>query len=292
MDKKSNLQRLWKPGLKVLLSALALFIVFRKTGIEPLIDVLSKANLLWFIIALVFFNFSKILSSLRLNLFFKAIGLNLTEIFNLRLYYVGMFYNLFLPGGIGGDAYKLFYLKNKFDHSGKQLFHSIFLDRLTGLAGLIFLMLGMVVFSRHIFNQLPNWVSIVVVVATILVYPLLWLFLKVFYKKFLNVFWMTNLQGLLVQALQVVAAYFLLSSIGVTTAWIDYLILFLASSVITIIPFTIGGLGARELVFIIAAQWTMAIEELAVSLGLLFFIITAISSLSGVFIKIPPQKKA
>lgn len=58
------------------------------------------------------FNISKIISSIRLNRYFKDINLSLSQTYNLKLYYLGMFYNLFLPGGIGGDGYKIYIIKN------------------------------------------------------------------------------------------------------------------------------------------------------------------------------------
>jgi hypothetical protein len=35
-------------------------------------------------------------------------GLKLNPKYNLRLYFLGLFYNVLLPGGIGGDGYKIF----------------------------------------------------------------------------------------------------------------------------------------------------------------------------------------
>lgn len=53
-----------------------------------------------------------------------------------RLYFVGMFFNLFLPTSIGGDAVRAIYLANG---SGKRMaaLFSVFLDRASGLVVLI-----------------------------------------------------------------------------------------------------------------------------------------------------------
>ena len=45
-------------------------------------------------------------------MFFKQEGVFISEKESLKLYYKGMFYNIMLPGGIGGDGYKGYYLHN------------------------------------------------------------------------------------------------------------------------------------------------------------------------------------
>jgi len=64
----------------------------------------------------------------------------------------------------------------------------------------------------------------------------------------------------------------------------DYLLLFLLSSLATVIPLTIGGSGIRELVFIAAAQYTAIEEEKAITFALIFYAIGAATSLAGAFI--------
>jgi uncharacterized membrane protein YbhN (UPF0104 family) len=72
----------------------------------------------------------------------------------------------------------------------------------------------------------------------------------------------------------------------------DYLSLFMASSVVAVLPITIGGIGARELVFILGHQWLPVDQEKAVAFSFLFFLVTAFSSLSGlIFIPTIDRKK-
>ncbi len=60
--------------------------------------------------------------------------------YNLRLYYTGMFYNLFLPGGVGGDVYKVMVLKKR-ELSILSATKATLLDRVTGLLVLLSLMI-------------------------------------------------------------------------------------------------------------------------------------------------------
>ena len=58
--------------------------------------------------------------------------------------------------------------------------------------------------------------------------------------------------------------------------------LFLLSSAVAVLPFTIGGVGARELVFIFGANYLLIDKNTAVAFSILFFVITAISSFTGI----------
>jgi uncharacterized membrane protein YbhN (UPF0104 family) len=70
---------------------------------------------------------------------------------------------------------------------------------------------------------------------------------------------------------------------------VDYLTLFLISSVVSVLPITIGGVGARELVFLFGYKFLEIDKTASVSFTLLFFLITAFSSLPGVLLKYEPK---
>jgi uncharacterized membrane protein YbhN (UPF0104 family) len=84
-----------------------------------------------------------------------------------------------------------------------------------------------------------------------------------------------------VQAGQVACAFCLMRSVHIHGHEMDYLSLFMLSSVVAVLPFTIGGMGARELVFVYCAQWLFIDKEAAVVFSMLFFIVSALSSLPG-----------
>ena len=69
----------------------------------------------------------------------------------------------------------------------------------------------------------------------------------------------------------------------VSGMYVEYMTLFLLSSVVAVIPFTIGGIGARELVFIFGADYLLIDKNTAVAFSILFFVITAVSSFTGIF---------
>jgi uncharacterized membrane protein YbhN (UPF0104 family) len=76
----------------------------------------------------------------------------------------------------------------------------------------------------------------------------------------------------------------LLMGMGIAENYLAYLLVFLASSVATIIPITIGGLGLRELVFLYGARYLGLDADISVAVSLLFFLITLVSSLPGIYL--------
>ena len=282
-------KNLFKTLLKLTISGGALYIVSQNVDWDQTKTILLSANFGWLVLSLIFFLASKVLSSFRLNIYFQLIGLKLSQAYNLRLYWVGMFYNLFLPGGIGGDGFKVFVLNKKFDAQVKTLIHASLLDRVSGLTMLLFL----AAIGYFFLNQesLPEWIYYANAVGFFLLIPTYSYIVNRFFNVFHSKFWLTNFYSLGVQWLQGLSAYFILLSLGVADSYVEYLVLFLISSIVAVFPFTIGGVGARELTFILGHQYVGIDENVAVAFSLLFFLITAFVSMFGGFLNVKSNSK-
>lgn len=281
-----------KKLLKVLVQAAmtvaALYVVLGKIDLSKLQTIVLHANPWHLLASVLFFNISKIINAVRLNRFFKAIGLNLSRWYNLKLYYLGMFYNLFLPGGVGGDGYKIFVLQKHHDIKVMNVFNAVFWDRVSGIFALVFLSALLLVPSRFtlIYPDQVRWFWAIAGAA----YPLSLLLTRLFYRQFMPVFLVTAIESILVQATQLVSAWFILLAISATSNQIDYLAIFLISSVATILPLTIGGAGAREVTFFYALNHLGLDTNTGVALSLIFFVVSAISSLVGVLAKVKHEE--
>jgi len=99
--------------LKIAVTIVCFWYISRKIDFTKAKDAVLQADWWWLFFSVVAFAFSKFLASFRLNIYFKNIGINLPQKQNLKLYWLGMFYNLFLPGAISGDAYKVLLLTRK-----------------------------------------------------------------------------------------------------------------------------------------------------------------------------------
>ncbi|NTU92564.1 MAG: flippase-like domain-containing protein [Chlorobiaceae bacterium] len=258
----------------------ALAIVMGKIDLDRLKTIVSHASPWYLLASILFFNISKIINAIRLNRFFRSIGLQLSQWYNLKLYYLGMFYNLFLPGGVGGDGYKIFILKKNHDITVINVFNAVFWDRVSGIFALVFLSALLLVPSRFttIYPEQVHWFWAIAIAA----YPLSLLLTRLFYRQFMPVFLVTAVESILVQATQLVSAWLILMAISATTNQIDYLAIFLISSVATILPLTIGGAGAREVTFFYALSHLGLDTNTGIALSLIFFVISAVSSLVGV----------
>ncbi len=103
-------------------------------------------------------------------------------------------------------------------------------------------------------------------------------------------FFVTHGKALLVQSMQVVSVIILLYALNHEGKFAPYLFMFLLSSLVAIFPFTVGGLGARELVFVYGAQYFHMDQHLAVIISLLFYCISAILSFSGIYFVFYPKQ--
>lgn len=276
-----------KTLLKLILTGLALYLVFRKIDTEQLLQLVKTIQWVWLIPAILLFVLSKVFTALRLNQYFRNIGLQISEKLNLRLYLIGMFYNLFLPGGIGGDGYKVYLLNKHFKTPIKKLLQSALLDRLGGLVAIVFLLLGLflLVDIQMDFLETEVWKGLMIA-GLLFTIPGFWLLQKLFFKDFLPSFWSANAWSMAGQIAQLICAWFILWSLGITENILAYQLVFLLSSIVAVLPLTIGGMGARELVFIYAHTYAGIEETTAVAFSLIFFLITATVPLMGAFVKV------
>ena len=104
IKRESQTMKVLKLLLKIAVTILCFWYISRKIDFTKAKVAVMEADWWWLFLSVVAFAFSKFLASFRLNIYFKNIGIYLSQKKNLKLYWLGMFYNLFLPGGIGGDA--------------------------------------------------------------------------------------------------------------------------------------------------------------------------------------------
>lgn len=282
---KIKINKYVKLALKIVISGGLLYFVFTKVDLKSVAAIISRSNWLFLFAATVLFILSKILSSIRLNKFIKCTGLELEEKHNMKLYWLGMYYNLFLPGGIGGDGYKIFYLNKHYKTSAKSLFWALLLDRITGLLSLFLLLIVLYYLLPDILVY-PYLVWLLAPVSIVLLY----LGIRKFFPSYSSIFTISNIQALGVQLLQLGSSYFILLALNIQTDTFDYLFVFLISSVVSVIPFTIGGMGARELTFLYGSVFLGLNESNSIALSLVFYLITAVVSLWGIYYSLLPDK--
>ena len=259
-----------------------------KIGLHKILEVVKSADLLFIVFASIVYFLSQIISSERLWFILNENNLIISSKENIKLYMIGIFYNFFIPGGVGGDAYKGILMNKKFQWSLKKIYKLLILDRLIGFGVIVCLIL---VFSGFILD-----IEFILKFGAMLgpLYTFLFIAGKVLVQKIFDneiVYTKAFFISHLIQILQFGSIILILISLGVTENYFTFLYIFLISSVLSI--FSFGGIGIREYVFFTLAGNTAIGQDIATSVGLIFTFSALISSVPGLFflMKIKSKKK-
>ena len=263
---------------KIFLTCILIFIVINQINLSNFISKLQNNKLSLIFIAFFIQHLSLIFSSYRSNIYLQDRGIFLSKSQNIILYYVGSFYNNFLPGGVGGDGYKIYFLSKHHTVRKITLLKLFLLERINGVFVLIYL--GCLLYCWSDFNICLHYFTYLILLIGI---PGYILFSKLLLKD------NCSIKGLpfsaCTQILQLIMIYLIILSFNQNLdnrLIIDYMLLFSIASIISIFPITIGGIGLREAVFIAG---TKIIPSLDQDLGILFastsFLITLSASLIG-----------
>lgn len=287
MKKEKKLIKYLKLAAKIALSAAILWYISTKIDLTQIGTAMRRANPGWLFIALLIYTVSQVAASFRLNTLFRLMPIRISQISNLKLYWLGLFYNLFLPGGVGGDGFKVYILNHYLKVPVKRSLGAIFADRLSGLTIIVTFLLVLVHFIDY--NIPYKFLFLLAIPIPLLgLYLLLRLFLPLFIKAFAGI----SLWSVLVQGIQMLAAVGILYALGVDDSanYDDYLFLFFLSAIMASVPVTLGGIGAREFTFLMGAEYLHLQQDLAVALSLLFFLVSAVSALPGIWYSVFPRR--
>ena len=273
---------------QIIITVFFIYYTLSKIDLNKILEVIKSADLLFILFASMVYFLSQIISSERLWFILKENNLIISSKENIKLYMIGIFYNFFIPGGVGGDAYKGVLMNKKFQWSLKKIYKLLILDRLIGFGVIICLI---IVFSGFILDL--EFISKFNFVLAPL-YALLFFVGRVLVQKIFNneiVYTKAFFISHTIQILQFGSIILILFSLGVTENYFTFLYIFLISSVLSI--FSFGGIGIREYVFFTLASNTAVGPDIATSVGLIFTFSALISSVPGLFflIKIKSKKK-
>jgi glycosyltransferase 2 family protein len=287
---KIHLPTWLKTLLKLAVLVAIITLIVRKIDERLLLRILTAVQLPWILWALLWFAFSKFIAALRFNTLLRSDGIQLSTFQNVKLYWLCMYYNLLLPGGISGDGYKIKVLMDHFKRPFKRLLTITLIDRISGMIALGQLGLIMMYFIPYAQPYRP-WI----IPAFILSLIVIWSLYRFFHLH--TIWWINTVQSIGVQGAQAIATVGLVFALGQQSHWADYLILFLASSLVAMVPMTIGGAGAREITFLYGSKFLDIDPEKAVAIAFIFYLVsTSISFLGIVFslkhnVLLPPDQK-
>ena len=275
--KESRTRKLVKLFIKILITVICFWYISKKIDFSHVLQSIRNAIPLYLFISVLLYIVSKLVAAHRLNIYFKNINLHLPHWENLKLYWLGMFYNLFLPGSISGDAYKIVILNKRLKAPYKQTAAAVLLDRFSGLLGL-----GVIlsVYGVLVLDDMP--IDLVLIGGNLVAIGGLYLFIRKFFKEFLPGFFPTFFWGIAVQGIQVLGVYLILAALQVELDQQQWIFIFLSASVISVLPISLGGgLGTREVVFTEGAIFFHLDPHLGVLISLLFYLSSVAGSVWG-----------
>jgi glycosyltransferase 2 family protein len=278
--------------LKLSISSSLLYLVFSRTGLDKVIDILKKMSIPAFIFSVLLYMFAQYVSTLRWKLLLPEV-LGTRKLFS--LYMIGSFFNIFLPGVIGGDAVKGYYLYQATGNATLS-FASIFMDRYIGFVALISVCavafpFGFLYFAGSRLEWLLPLIVVSFIAASLLIFGLRIgqrvRFISEFYTYFhayrnqKGVIGNTYMLSVLVQFAGIFAVYLLALGLGQHIPFLAFLIFLPIIILFTTIPISISGLGVRESATVVLFGLVGIRPEVATAISLSWFISMSAGSLMG-----------
>lgn len=279
-------------ALKLAISSSLLYLVLTKTGIEEVFLTLKSVSILSFIAAVALYIVAQMTSTIRWKLLLPE-GIGIRRVFS--LYMIGAFFNTLLPGVIGGDAVKGFYLY-QLTGKGSMSLASVFMDRYIGFIGLIIICtlsfpFGYKYFSGSHLEWMLPFVIVSFIIASFLIFGLRLgrqiRLLSEFYAYFHTYRNQTRiiLQALglsiILQLMVIFTVYVLALGMGQDIPFLVFLIFLPLIILFTMIPVSISGLGVRESAFVLFFGLVGMKPEVSTALSLLWFLTVTTASLIG-----------
>jgi len=278
--------------IKLTISSSLLFIVLSRTGVEKVFSTLKDINIAPFIGAMLLYLFAQFVSTVRWKLFLPP-TLGIRKLFS--LYLIGSFFNTILPGVIGGDAVKGFYLYQT-TRNGSLTLASIFMDRYVGLVVLISICTIALPFGFGYFHgsRIAWFVPLIAlsfITATFLIFglrlgqriKLISNFYHYFhaYRHQKGTIVKSILLSVIVQFSGILSVYVLAHGFNQDIPFTALLVFVPLTVLFSTIPISISGLGVREGAYVVLLGLINVRPEVATAISLSWFLAIATSSLIG-----------
>lgn len=293
---------------KLLVSVGLLGYLFYISDLDLFVEAVAKLSLLFVATAWAAYTLITGISAYRWQLLLAAKGIHVPLRTLFSFYMVGMFFNNFLPGAVGGDVAKSWDLY-RYSSRGGEAVASVFLDRFCGLVGLTILGFAGMITTLHVHDSpLIRWSVVGSIAFLLAVITLLWFApaadmvtrilrtlpgksigarLESLYAA-LHAFG-EHKQVLLVVvlisfALQVgLAAYYAMFSahLGAGASFVHFVLFLPAVTIVSMVPISFGGLGVREAAMILLFNEVGVASAEVLSISISVFVVNTLFSLWG-----------
>ncbi len=279
-------------ALKISVSGLLLSFVLRKVGLQNILSHLGKMDLRFFFLSSLIYILTIALASLRWGILLKGSQPG-KKLFSLCL--IGSFFNHFMPGAVGGDAVKAYYLYKETGHGGSSL-GSVFLDRYVGYSALLSIGLISGIAGYGELKALGlHWLTPSLFLL-FLSGSLLFFGLRIgrrftaiadFYDYFHDTLRDRQALGkafllsLLIQVLTILEVYLISLGLGQHPSFTALFVFVPLIITVMAVPISISGLGLREGAFVVLFGLTGISAEASTAISFLWFLSVMVGSLAG-----------
>jgi len=284
--------------LKLFLSITILYFLIKGIDINQSIKTLSRINPTVFILMIIIYLMGQELCAKKWSIIAAKLGFKCKLSQYSSYYFTGMFFNLFLPTSVGGDATKAYYLyKNDIESSKIDALFSVFMDRLTGIIVLVFIcFLGLFFAPAHflsLYIKIFATLGFTVTLLLVLLFPKIKKinFLKkiplinkfnicvdkIYNKSLIKIF----ILAIVFHVFMLVIHFCIGKTMGLNIPVSYYLILYPITAIISFLPISASGIGLREAAYIYLLNIISINPAQSLVFALCWFTVTFISSLFG-----------
>ncbi|RME04431.1 MAG: UPF0104 family protein [Planctomycetota bacterium] len=142
---------------KIFIALAFLFYLFQKGDLDIRKVARAFQRWEWLLVALALNGISMCVSVQRWRLLLESQGVLISFWKAFKIAYIGYLFNTFMPGSVGGDMVKGYYIFRKQKTRRAQALFSVLLDRVLGLISLVLLASIAALFSLSFFWSNPNF---------------------------------------------------------------------------------------------------------------------------------------
>jgi uncharacterized protein (TIRG00374 family) len=297
------------PWIKLLVSLGCYALIFYGTDIGTILRHLREARLEFVAGGVLLYAAGQALSTYRWQLLLRPVGLTVPFVHLLGFYFTGMFFNLFLPTIVGGDAVKALLLARETGAPARATM-SVFMERNLGLLALLTIAtVAAPIAPPVVVGGLPltaicpllfaGYLAVNAVIANPRAYSMVDRLIAMSplagarmraaslyeavaqYRRHVRALAVTLCLSFVFQFVVVGVVFLNARALDLDVPLSALAVFVPLIALAGMIPVTVNGLGVREALYILLFGQLGAPTELAVSLALLFLAVTFVASLPG-----------
>ena len=294
--------------IKAAVTLALIYWLMARVDVETVRRTLAQSNLVFILLSFVALSAVFAVGCIRWWILIGHLGLSIPFRQVLPSYYLGLFFNNFLPTGVGGDVARTIHL-NLRGHSAKPLIGSALADRAIGLV--VMLLMGAVSIllspELHVENDQKLYLVMLTALGIVSGALLFWfsdrlpieklwkryqhtrirktilevIHLCFTYRTAVKQVFAAMILSVMVQSLAILTYYLLANSIGIELSLVTFFAFVSIVQLATSLPISIGGLGIREGVMVALLTSVNVDVHLAATLSLLFLLVLWLCTLPG-----------